>query len=104
MTRREWTGVAVLAGVFALLWIADRRKAAVDAVTPPWTDPQQPAEGVAEQLTTLSPGESWAANRCRPMTACCNGRTAGRRVRRTYPATLSEDPNSLISMTIRAEV
>jgi hypothetical protein len=83
-----------------LVLFAVNRRDVLSRAMPAWLDPGQPPDGVAAQLNTLTADQSWAANRARHMTACCADRTAGRRIRRTYPATLAEDPNSFIRATI----
>lgn len=99
MTRRQQivAGVIVLVLLAAAvaLWAANRRAALMRAM-PAWLDPEQPPEGVAAAWGTLSEAQSWAANRATPMTACCAGRSAGSRVRRTYADTLAHDPGSFI--------
>lgn len=84
-----------LAAVVVAVWAANRRYALLRA-KPAWLDPEQPPEGVAAVWGTLSPAQSWAANRATPMTACCPGRGAGSRVRRVYPDTLADSPTSFI--------
>lgn len=87
--------VAVLAAAVLAVWAANRRYAFLRAA-PAWLDPQQPPEGVAASWGALNPAESRAANSTSPMTACCAGRGAGRRIRRTYPDTLAASPHSFI--------
>lgn len=81
----------VVIAVCFVLW-AIARKQTYTASVPAWSEFDQPPDGIASQVTTLSADQSWAANRCRPMTASCGNRTAGRRLHRTYPATLGHDP------------
>lgn len=95
MTRNVKIGLGVLGAlgvVWFVMWSA-RRKRVFDANKPPWLDPGQPPAGVAAPLTAA---QSFAANRCRPMSACCVGRTAGLRTRRTYPGTVADSPHSLV--------
>lgn len=99
MTRRQ----TVIAGAITLalavavivLYAANRRYAFIQA-RPAWLEGDQPPEGVAAAWGTLSEAQSWAANRAAPMTACCAGRGAGRRVRREYPASLADSDHSFI--------
>lgn len=85
--------VGALLAAVAVLWVGYRRSAA-ERETPSWTDPQQPADQVAPLVAGAE--QSWAANRARPMTASCGDNSAGRRTRRTYPATLSMSLDSMI--------
>lgn len=100
ITRRQTiiggSVAAVLALAVFLLWTAERR-AKLERALPAWLDIRQPPESLATELPTLTDAQSWAANRCAPMTASCAGRGAGSRVRREYPATLAESPTSIIS-------
>ena len=96
---RRWKAVGlvvlvVAAGAFLLF--AVNRRSRWERAAPAWLDPQQPPDGVASQLSTLTEAQSWAANRCRHMSACCGDQTAGRRVRRTYPGSLAESDTSFI--------
>lgn len=95
MTRQQRIVAAGVTGTLAVavivLWAVNKRARA--RREPSWLDPQQPEQGVAAPLTAA---QSWAANRARPMTACCTGQTAGMRTRRDYPATLVDAPYSLI--------
>lgn len=107
MTRRQGITAGIIAAVLGaavfVLW-ACQRKAAYERAAPAWLDPKQPADGIAAELTTLNDGQSWAANRCRPMTAPCTGRTAGRRIRRTYDGCLEESGSSLIRTGAQLEL
>lgn len=99
MDRKHMITVGVIAGAVAggvLLLLAWRRKQADTPAVPAWLDYQQPPDSVAPDLMTLTPDQSWAANRCRPMIASCGEFSAGRRVRRTYPSNLAASPNSFI--------
>jgi hypothetical protein len=96
MTRGVKIGLAVLSGLILawfVLWSVQRRQA-FEAAAPGWLNPGQPPDGVAAPLTAA---QSYAANRCRPMTACCTGRTAGMRTRRTYPPTVAGWSGSFLS-------
>jgi len=99
MTRRQIfisaTAAAGLALVVLVLYAINRRDQLARAM-PAWLNVQQPADGIAAELNTLTADQSWAANRCRPMTASCTGRTAGTRIRRTYPASLEASDDSFI--------
>jgi len=99
MTRRQKITAAVIVGVLLVavfvVWAANRRDALARAM-PAWLDLQQPPDGVAAELTTLTEDQSWAANRARHMTACCPGRTAGQRIRRTYPGCLADSDQSFV--------
>lgn len=92
---RRQTIIAATAGSVALaaliVWGAQRR-ADTAARTPAWTDPHQPAEGVAVQ-----PAMDWAASRPPTIAGACAGITAGAKVRRLYPGTLADDPTSFIT-------
>lgn len=89
--------VAVLAAAAAGLWYLNRVQAQ-ERETPSWLDPQQPPPGIAAPaMATVTPGQSWAANRPRHMTASCCGQSAGLRIRRTYAPTLASDPGSLVT-------
>ena len=90
--------VAVLSLAVAVLWWTNRAHEA-ERSSPAWLDPQQPPD-VVPALVGPTPQESWAANRCRPMTACCTGNTAGTRIRRTYPDTLQSSPHSFIRASV----
>lgn len=103
MDRKRLTiaaGVAVVIGVAAIVLMGAERRAALARSRPAWLDPQQPSEGIAADLRTVSDAESWAANRCRPMAASCSGYTAGRRIRRTYPGSLADAPYSFIRASV----
>lgn len=95
-----WVVVVVLAvvGVF----YAIGRQASFNRAMPAWLNPQQPPDGVAAELSTLTAAQSFAANGCPSMTACCADRTAGARVRRTYPGSLAGGSGSFIQL--RAQV
>ena len=99
MDRRRWRIVGLILVVVdaaGLVLVASYRKARFDRAAPAWLDPQQPPDGVAAELSTLTADQSWAANRCRHMTACCGEQSAGSRIRRTYPGTLADAPWSLV--------
>lgn len=106
MNTRQIRAAAIVVGVLLIavgvLYAANRRDALARA-KPDWLDPQQPPDGVAAQLTTLSQDQSWAANRARHMTACCLGRTAGRRIRRTYPGCLADSDTSIVRTQVELE-
>jgi hypothetical protein len=91
--------VVVAVGMFILF--ASMRRDRYNRATPNWLDPQQPPDGIATDLGTLTEKQSWAANRAAPMNACCTDRGAGRRVRRTYPGTLADHPDSLVAGSVR---
>lgn len=99
MTRERRWFVAAVAGAVGLmvlfLW-GWQRRAALSAVRPSWTDPGQPPDGVAAELNSLTDDQSWAANRCRNMSACTPGQTAGYRIHRTYPDQLAGAPDTLV--------
>jgi hypothetical protein len=103
MTRRQMIVGGVIVGVLGVavvtLWCVQRR-AEGKGVAPAWLDPHQPAPDVASELTVLNADQSWAANRARPMAACCAGRTAGMRVRRTYDGNLADSPYSFIRASL----
>ena len=89
-------GVAVLlAGAVVGVWLAQHRHERTGQL-PGWTDPQQPPDGVAGEVTQLTADQTWAANRCGPMTACCSSNTAGSRVRRTYASSLTDSADSIV--------
>jgi len=90
-------GVILAIGVVTvvLLWNVERR-ARILARIPGWTATEVVPDSVAPDLGTVSELESWAANRCRPMAACCSEETAGRRVAKFYPSSLANSPFSLI--------
>lgn len=94
--RRVVVLVLVAVGAAAFFLYACYRRAAWERAAPAWLDPKQPPDGVASQLPTLTDAQSWAANRCRPMAASCCDNTAGRRIRRTYPGSLAESPDSFV--------
>lgn len=94
--------VLVLALVAGGIWMAQRRRERA-ARTPAWTDPQQPPEGTAGEPTQLTADQSWAANRCTSLSACCASNTAGMRTRRLYPASLTSSPDSLVRGLIDVE-
>ena len=90
-------GAVAVGLVLAILGLlAMNRRQRLEAAAPAWLNPDQPPDGVAAQLSTLTDAQSWAANRCRPMSACCAANTAGSRVRRQYPSTLACSPGSFI--------
>ncbi len=88
--------IALLAGGAVALYAINRRADLKRVKGPDWLDVQQPPDGVATDFQTLSADQSWAANRCRPMTACCSGRSAGSRIRKTYPGSLASSDHSFI--------
>lgn len=96
--RRMITFGLIILGLALVLamWIAHRRRKVEEHAVPAWLDPQQPPDTVAADMMILSPAESWAANRCAPMVASCRGRTAGARIRRTYPESLAASHSSFI--------
>jgi hypothetical protein len=97
-SRQKFVAGLVLLGMLAavfVLWVANQR-ADVERSTPAWLDAGQPPDGVAVNMGSLTDAESWAANRASHMSACCPGRGAGSRVRRTYHDTLADNPNSFI--------
>lgn len=94
--------VVIAVAAFVLYTIGRRDRLA--RAMPAWLDPQQPPTGVAGQLSTLSDAQSWAANRCTPMSACCAGNTAGARVRRTYAPNLAESTGSFIRGRVGLEL
>ena len=102
LDRRQTIVAAGVVGALVLaagvLWWTNRAHEA-ERSSPAWLDPQQPPD-VIPALTGPTPLESWAANRCRPMTACCTGATAGTRVRRLYPDTLQSSPHSFIRASV----
>lgn len=106
MNRRQIgivAGVVVVLGAAVFVVCAAHRRAAYRRAAPEWLNPHQPPDGVAAQLSTLNADESWAANRGRHMSACCAPYTAGRRLRRTYPASLEESPDSCVRGGIALE-
>lgn len=107
MTRRQIIVMSTAAGILVLLvfvLIGANRRHALKRAVPAWLIPNQPPEGIAADLPTLSEAESWAANRCRPMVASCGTNTAGRRIRREYPPSLAESPDSFIRASFKAEI
>lgn len=101
MTRQRWflvvalVLVALVVGVTVVVRVGVKRRR--QGVTPrEWLDPGQPAEGVANQLTTLTAGESLAANGCPHVGAYSPCRTARMDTMRTYPGHLIDHPHSLI--------
>lgn len=84
------TGGSVLLAVL-IVWGLQRRHDN-DAATPAWTDPKQPELGTAAQ-----PAMDWAASRPPTITGACAGITAGAKLRRTYPGTLADSPDSFIT-------
>jgi hypothetical protein len=91
----------VLLVVAALCAWGYQRRAELARRVPSWLDPKQPPENVT---VPLAPAASLAANGCPPMTACCDGRGAGRRVRRTYPGSLADSSSSLVGVRFSAEL
>jgi hypothetical protein len=88
--------VATIAGVLLAL-VCWRKREALQEAVPEWlASNQPPTQTIVPELLTVSPEQSYAANRCRPMAASCGDFTAGRRTRRIYPDTLESDPNSLV--------
>lgn len=102
MNRRQTVVVATIGaavGVAVLVLLVVRRRQLDTPAIPDWLKVQQPPETVTPDLMILTPDQSWAANRCRPMTACCGDLSAGRRIRRTYPPSLAESPDSFIRLS-----
>lgn len=101
MNRRETIVTAVIAAAMAVaalgLWALNRVHVARRS-TPEWLDTDPPPEQISGEPLTAA--QSLAANGVPHMTACCTGRGAGRRVRRTYPASLADEPSSLISARV----
>lgn len=95
--------VLVLAAVATFIVYAVNRRERIERASPAWLDPHQPPDGVAGELTTLTAGESWAANRCRPLAASCSAHTAGRRVRRIYDPTLEQSSGSYVRTALQIE-
>lgn len=99
MSRRQMIVLWVIFGAVAVAGLGavmiHRRRPAPQV--PEWLAGGQPPDSVAPDLMTLTPDQSWAANRARPMVACCGDYTAGRRIRRTYPRSLAESPDSFIA-------
>jgi hypothetical protein len=93
--RQRWMvgGLVVLVPLAVFLWWVQHRQDRARTV-PQWTHDLQPPRTVG--LIVASPEASWAANRCLPMAAPCNGGTAGRIVMRDYPGTLATAPYSFI--------
>lgn len=107
MDRRRWRVVGlvvVVLGAAGLVLFANYRRARFERAAPGWLNPEQPPDGVAAELSTLTADQSWAANRCRHMTACCPGQTAGSRVRRTYPGSLAESDTSFVRGRLGVEL
>lgn len=88
-------GVVVLVAAAVLLAGAERR-ARLARQVPAWLNFRQPPESAAVEMMTLSPAESWAANRCVPMVGPSKGYSAGSRIRRTYPGTLADSDDSIV--------
>lgn len=103
MNRRRMFIAAGVVVVAALVVWGYTRRQAIEAAIPAWLDTVQPPDNVAAQLPTVSEAESFAANRARPMVACCQPYTAGNRVRRTYPRNLAESPDSIVRPFFRVE-
>lgn len=97
---REQVATGAVVGLLAAgafgLWAVNRRAELARVKGPDWLDGDQPADGVASDIPILTAQQSWAANRCLPMAACCGDNTAGTRIRRTYPATLASSAGSFI--------
>jgi hypothetical protein len=88
-----WWAVAVALAAGFLLYAVGRKRRA-DRLAPAWTDPHQPPAGLAGELATVSPQMSRAVNGCPSINAASVGRTAGRRLHRTYPPSLlAADPS-----------
>lgn len=105
MTRQRWVAAGVVGAlvlIVVLLWTGNRRAALASAL-PEWTKAYQPPDGVANEVNTLTAAQSWASARCTPLTACCEGRTAGMRTRRTYPDTLATSADSFIGFHLNAD-
>jgi hypothetical protein len=94
--RSLWIGLGVLVLV-VIFGCAYYRKRRLNQV-PQWLNPGMNADGISSELATLTPAESLAANGCVPMAACCGDRSARREIMRTYPASLTDSPNSLIGL------
>lgn len=105
MNRQRWLMLGGLVALVLFVCVAFIvRKRRFERAHPSWLDPQQPPEGVAAQMTTLTPGESLAANGCWPMSAPCTGRTARLDTMRTYPGHLTDHPGSLIHALVQVEL
>lgn len=99
MTRQQAVRVATIGAAVVLVLLVlvlVRRKQVQTPAVPAWLDFRQPPDSVAADLGVLTPDQSWAANRCRHIMAPCGDYTAGRRIRRTYPASLADSPDSFI--------
>ena len=106
MTRQQAIRSAAIAGAVVLamvVLVCIRRRQADTPAVPAWLDTVQPPDTVAADLMTLTPDQSWAANRCRPIHAACSDYTAGRRIRRTYPPSLADSPHSFIRTSLQLE-
>lgn len=104
MTRQRWLlyGFAGLVLVAIAAAYAVQRRRAFQAAHPEWLDPQQPPEGVAAQMTTLTDAETRAVYGVPHMTAGCTMHTARRDLMRTYPETLGHCKDSLIQLDFAA--
>jgi len=87
--------LAIGVAVVVLLWNVERR-ARMLARVPGWNATEVLPDSVAPDMATVTDAESWAANRCRPMVACCGEETAGLRVGKLYASSLASSPHSLI--------
>ncbi len=97
MNRRALAIAGGIAVGVIVLWSAGKvRRNAADRSTPDWLRYDRVPDNVAADMATVSPAESWAAVRARPICCASPGYTAGMRTRRVYPETLAADPNSLI--------
>jgi hypothetical protein len=100
MNRRETIVTAVFASLLAVaalgLWMLNRAHVAARS-TPAWLNAggDQGPENVGQ--VPLTAAQSLAANGVPNMTACCRGRGAPSRIRKTYPASLAAEPSSIIS-------
>lgn len=107
MLRRYRThivvGLVVVLAVGGLMFAMARRDR-FNRAAPAWLDPHQPPDGVAAELSTLTAAQSQAANGCTPLSACCADRTAGARVRRTYPGSLAYSDGSFIRVFVKGQV
>lgn len=97
LNRREIiiAGGAVAGAAALAFWYIQRRHV-TQGRTPDWTDPRQPVEGTGGQPTTgfpatPSPMASWYAVRPGTARLCAQSN-----IRRTYAATLVDDPESLV--------
>lgn len=105
MTRRQAVKSAAIGAAVALavvVLVLVRRRQAQTPQVPAWLDIRQPPDAIPS-AAGLTADQSWAANRCRPFAASSGDHTAGRRVRRTYPASLAESPHSFIRTSFELE-